>query len=406
MRRRSVTLLAGLLLLAATAPLRGIEAISTNRFDLATNDVLRGELWMLAGTASLAGRAEDDLFILCTGTATDEKSPPAFQLTGTVLGDLWAGGENVAVKGAVGRHARVFGIKTAVISAKVDRNLMAMANAVQIDSGGEIQGDCIIVARDVIADGIVHGDAAIIGQHVTLAGDFRSNITVTATDITVMPGTRIAGNLRYLMDKDLVLDSSVSLGGRIMRMEPEPPAPVSPTGGLALQLGLYAAALLVGMAFTSLFPGLAASGVNRLYLAPWRCLLQGFVAFCLIPMSALVLLMTLVGIPMSLLLLLAYPMAIYLGKIPVALLLGHFVLRRGGRTTPAPFLLTLVIGLLVVYAAVNLPFPVGLAAWFAITFAGIGAMVGAIIERRSLPFPPPPVPADAPPPLPTDGRMT
>lgn len=405
MSRIRPTLLSGLCLLALVSAAPGIDAVSTNRFVLSTNEVISGELWVHADTVAVAGRLEDNLFSLATGTATGEQSPPAFELTGTVLGDLWAAGENVRVGGAVGRHARLFGFKTVTVSGKVDRNLMALANAIEIDSSAAIQGDCVILGRDIIADGRIAGSANLMGQRVTLAGDFATNVTVTAAEITVMPGTRIGGNLSYLAEKDLVLDSRVTLGGRIIRMEPKPATPTSSTGGLTWQLALYAAALIAALAFTSLFPGLSMMAAHKLYESPWRCVLLGFVTFCLIPMSALVLLLTLIGIPLCVMLLLAYAIVIYFGKLPVALLIGHLVLRRGNRQATTPFFPALGIGLLVLYAVVSLPFSIDTVAWFAITFAGIGALVGAIIERRALVPMATPMTADAvPPPLPSSER--
>ena len=88
------------------------------------------------------------------------------------------------------------------------------------------------------------------------------------------------------------------------------------------------------------------------------------------PVAALIAGLTLVGLPLALVALALWALGIYLGKIPIALFLGRTVLgpRGGGGPT-----LALLVGLLAVFVAVNLPF-VGWIVNLALTLIGVGGL--------------------------------
>ena len=392
----------------AALPAWSIEFISTNRFAVASNETVQSELWVQAQNVDLAGTAEKDVFVFALAPMSSEDAAPALRLTGSVLGDLWAVAQNIELRGTLNRNARLLGAKTITVSDKVAGNLVAAGNAVHVDETADIGGDLLAVARDIIADGHTHGDVRLMGTHVTLAGTFDRDITVTAAEITVMPGTRIGRDFRYLSDKDLVLDSNVSLGRNMIRLEPAPSSAGSSAGSsLLFQLALYASSLLGGLALIGLFPGLVALSAQKLSESVWRTVLLGFVAFCLVPMTAILLFVTLVGIPLSLTILLAYLVAVYFSKVPVALCLGALAMRRRDPQTPLPVFPALALGLLLMYAAVSLPFPIDFILWFAFTFAGLGALAGASLDRR-IPavVRQPASPEVQPPPLPPEGNLT
>lgn len=382
MKRVSLILLTvGVALSARTA--LPIEFIATNRFVVASNETVSGELWLNAQSVELSGTADDDFFVFAMAPMAKDDAPPGLRITGTVMGDLWAVAQNMQLDGNLNRHARVLGAKTVSVSGKVARNLAAAGNAVYLDDTADVGGDLLAFGRDIIADGHVRGDARITGSHVTLAGIFDRDVVVTANDITVMPGTRIGRDLRYLMEKDLVLDSTVTLGRNMIRMDPPPsPRESFSTGGLLIQLLLYGAALLGGLGLVGLFPGIVALSAQKLTESLWRTLILGFVVICLMPMTAILLFVTLVGIPLSMMIACLFPVVIYFSKIPVALCLGALVMRRRNGTGTLPVFAALAFGLLMMYAAVGLPFPVDFAMWIAFTLTGTGAFAAAIMDRR------------------------
>ncbi len=365
------------------------DFLSRGHYKLAPDQSLTNELWMKAQTISMAGTAQDDLFLLTEGsTALTTNGIPSLLLTGAMQADVWAAGESILISGTVARHARLIGFNSVSVNGAVNRNLIAIGSTVAVGEKAEISGNALLAGRDVLVNGRIHGKTRIYGTQVTVSGQFDGDLTITAADITVRPGTHISGNLNYLMDKDLILDSKVVIDGKLIKITPLPadhPAPLSWKSllpGVLWQAGLFFGALLVGMTFVSFFPGVTAISTLKLSESFWRCTLLGFVAFCLIPMAAFFLVFTLVGLPLSIILILLYLVALYIGKIIAAIYLGQILLRGRNSAPLGPILPQLLLGLLILYFGAALPFPVDILLWFAFTLVGFGGLVSAILDRR------------------------
>jgi cytoskeletal protein CcmA (bactofilin family) len=399
----------GLILLLSILACAGHAASGppTGDYCLASNDTLQAETWLHAATITLLGTTDDDLFLLSNpGTsAASTNATAAIRLGGVMNGDVWALGDDVELTGAARDHARLAGLRTVHVMGSVGRNLLAIANAVHLDAPSTVAGNVMVLARDVIAQGRVDGNATFRAQKVVLGGHITGNVAITAASITIAPDTEIGGNLAYLSDgADLVLDPRVKVTGQVTRLSPPPATETSPVGlnTLILQLGLFLGALLAGLLLFSLLPAFALASVARLDQSVWRAVLIGFAACALIPMLAVLLMFTLVGIPLGIMVLLVYALLLYFGKAIAAFHLARVLIRRLHPTAPQALMPVLALGLLLIYTAVNLPFPLSTAAWFAFTFMGVGAMVGTVLDRRvpvlavTPPGGPPPLPGNKP----------
>jgi len=359
----------------AIAPLgMGVEFIQTNQYTLATNETLPAELWLSAGRITVAGQAQDDLFLL---GASDAMQPDGTNgvvtLAGECRNDVWALGNAVDLSGQVRDHAR-FLARTVTVSGSIARGALLMGSAVHLTRTSQLGGDTWLLGENLVAEGTVRGQLTLIGQNVTLAGTSATNVHVTAQDIVVLPGTRIEGNLVYRSAKELILDKDVKLGGQLIRE----PMPVSKSGGLlspmqsvAVQLWLFAAALIVGAIFFWLFPQVGQQAVARLTLSFWKCLLVGFFVLALSPMVCLLAAISLVGLPFSLLVMTVLGILMYLSKLVVAVFIGRLVLlgRRNVR-----FIWAFFLGLLLLYIGAS-GGVVGVIVWFVIVCAGTGSLV-------------------------------
>ncbi len=402
--KRLCLLACGFLFLSLGLPVQATDFRSLpGPFHPGPAEVLTNELWVIASTIEIQGQAQDDLFLLSAAShGTASNSPASIQLSGTAQGDIWAAGDGIETSGRIERHARLLGYRFIQAGGNIGRNLMAVGGTFSLPRTASVAGDVWLAGRDVILEGTVGGRTRIYAESVTLSGSFGGPVTVVSPKITLLPGTRIEGDLLYRSKEDLVLDSNIQLAGKLIRRED--PAPVrhsSLSDGLPLQLGLFSAALLTGLILTALFPAIMVSSLQRLTTEFWKSLLLGLVAFCLIPMTAFFLIFTLIGIPLSLLALCAYGILVYTGKIAGALWMGHWLIYRGTRPAIVRLFPLLALGLLFLYAATLLPFPIDILVWFGFTLPGMGALAGAIMDRRSTVFMTlPRNPASEPPPLP------
>jgi hypothetical protein len=144
-----------------------------------------------------------------------------------------------------------------------------------------------------------------------------------------------------------------------------------------------AAAFLVGFALHALLPGLFPARVPR-GGALLRAAGLGFAALVVVPAAALLLMVTLIGLPAGLLVLGLWLAALYLAQILVATVVGRGLLQKAD-APPAPIAPVLLVGLVFVVVAVNLPYVGGLLR-FAVLVLGLGLAVIAAhrAARRSV----------------------
>jgi uncharacterized membrane protein len=118
-------------------------------------------------------------------------------------------------------------------------------------------------------------------------------------------------------------------------------------------------------------------GMKRAPLADLRGLLTsggiGFVVVVATPVAAIILAITVVGLPVALVSFLFWLLALYLAKIVVGRFIGGWLLKNGNDSFGADAS-ALIIGLLIVIIAVNLPFIGGILN-FLLTLIGLGALL-------------------------------
>lgn len=384
MKRFAGILGAVLALSAAAAPL---SFQRPEAFILEEEQALTNELWLVTAAADIRGAIADDLFAV-GGTLL---------VAGDMGRDVWALGKEVDFTGRAAGHTRIAG-SVLDIRGTADGNLIALGRSVSMTAGSAVNGDAVLAGEDVVVEGRIGGRAQIYAKRLTLSGRFENTVRVFAEDIVVHPGTEIRGDLEYTAPRDLILDQRVVLAGQLIRKEPLIPTPsTSLREVISAQMLLFSAALLVAMPFLAVFPRYAGRSVRLLRGSAWKCALAGFAAFALFPMAILILPFTIVGLPLGVMLLLAFLLLLYLSKFIVALALGGWVLRRRGPATFWRALSTLAFGLVLLYVLVSLP-GIGLAAWLLTLCLGLGSLLLSV-------FLPAPEEPPAPPPLPSPGAV-
>jgi hypothetical protein len=392
--------LAVFFLLVSSAAAQAIHLVRADGFTLTHGHTFTNEIWVLAPNVSVGGTVKDDFIAACVGGQVGLGNA---RLAGTFENDVWAFANAVDFTGTAAGHAR-FLAGEITMGGKVGISALALANTVTLTSNSVIKGDAVLVGQSVVVAGSIRGNLKILANTATLDGSVGGDVRIAADDIVVMPGTKIGGDLVYTSSKDLFLDpAKVQLSGQLIRKEVQTiqvktPAPTV-SDVLVTQAYFYLCALVAGIPFIAIFPRFTGRAVRHVRQSAWKCALVGVVALCLIPMTSAFVFLTIVGIPLAFLLLLAYAIMLYLSKIIVALTIGGIVLRRNG---PQPFsrvFTVLSLGLIAIYIVTALPL-VGSIAAFVVLLMGLGGMVFAIFSSQGAaelpPLMPPPVPASLP----------
>jgi hypothetical protein len=302
-------------------------------------------------------------------------------VSGPVRDDVTAAGATVTVSAPVGDDLRAAG-GTVTISNQVAHNAMLTGGTVVLEKGAKIGRDASIAAGSVEIQSPVTRNLAISAGEARLASEVGGSVEVRADRLLLQPGAVIKGDMVvYSPTAPEIAPGAKVLGQMDYR-------PIEATQGQSPVAGWFGNWLYRFLAFLLLALTLVAIGsrwIERVTdtmtrrLAP--CFLTGFFSAVLIPVACLALLLTLVGIPLSVLLFTLYTVALLLSGVFVSYPLGGWLLRRMGRTEPSPYG-QMTLGVLAVSFLTTLPFLGWVFQLFVVT-VGFGAV---LIERwTSLP---------------------
>lgn len=310
-----------------------------------------------------------------------------------VAGDAALAGGSVDVRAPVGDDVRAVG-GDVTIESTVGGELFATGGNVTLASSSAVGRGASIYAGTVSVDGRVGGDLRATARTVTINGDVRGNVHLVAEDIALGPKARIGGTLTYVSGAELRRAEGATVTGAVTRAQEEP-ARNGPPGnrqwessfqgpswlGAAMSfLGLLAAAAL----FLLLLPRFAVAASQRIGTSPFLALGIGFGTVVALPVLAVLLFITLLGIPLGIALLAAYPALLLAGFVAGVLFIARRLasaLRqaepRGLPGAMAWFAAALLLTLLVA----RVPF-VGVPLVGLLALAGVGGCVLELHGRR------------------------
>ena len=308
-------------------------------------------------------------------------------------------GGDVAIDTAVDRDVLAVGGNIA-ISAPVAGNVRAAGGDVEITSDAAITGNAAIASGNLTVRGAVKGNLMAGAGNVTLDGPIGGDATIGAGTLELGPNARIGGKLKFRGGHLVRHPEAVVTGGieqRAARSKRKHrgdfgfgPSPYTGgswlwTVGLMILAGLVAAAL----------PGPSQRMASELRARPWMAAFLGFVALTCIPAAAVLIMITIIGIPIGILALLAYVALLLLGYVAASVVAGGILLDRmkaevaGQAAWRAG---AAVVAMLVISLLARVPILGGLVI-FAALVIGIGVIVSAVVGRTRETPPPPPAEA-------------
>jgi len=296
---------------------------------------------------------------------------------GKINGDLIVGGGQVTINGEVNQDVRVGGGQV-TIGGKIGRNLTVGGGSVEVTKGASIGGSVVAGAGNINLNAPVGGDIRIGAGNVTLSGEVGGDVEAWVGSLRLTPSAVVAGNITYWSTEDASIASGATVTGSVTKNSPAPeevPSKEKVLGvltGFALFLKLLSlfTLLVVGLILIKFFPVFNTAAVANLRNRPWLSFGVGALTLILVPVAAVVLMVTVVGVPLGLMLLAIYGIAIFLSRVFVVYLVGQLLLTQAKVNE----VLTLLVGLAVYALVTLLPIIGGLTTFLATVFS-LGALV-------------------------------
>ncbi|MFA7682484.1 MAG: hypothetical protein WCX61_05665 [Candidatus Peribacteraceae bacterium] len=273
------------------------------------------------------------------------------EITGDVTGDLIAAGGNVIVKSTIGDDLRVAG-GNITIDGIVKDDLIITGGNVRIGSDAIIRGDTIIFGGLVIIDGTiegnlnsnggnvvfsgtVQGDATIRGEKVQLEGVVKGNSTIVAREVKVGETAALQGDLEYWTPEEenpfaAIVKGTATFNPELRIYNRDDVVGTTMFGAMKVAMlaflgySLLAASLFI-LLMVLLTKNYFTNTAKKVRKAPWMCMLYGLLYFVLLPVIAVLFLVSVIGAPIGLLLFVTYGFTIFFAKPLAAMVMAKWI---------------------------------------------------------------------------------
>jgi hypothetical protein len=306
-------------------------------------------------------------------------------------------GGNVRITQPVAGPVRVVG-GDVTIDAPVNGSVKIVGGSVELRPAAAVSGDVSIAGGDVGVKGAIKGRLKVAGGHVRIDAPVGGNVSVGGGLLELGPNTRIEGRLRFV-GGELRRDPAAQVIGGIEREEHARGQVFGYHEENAVQHflhGWFWSAGLVVFAglLAAVFPGESQRMALELRARPWITPLVGLLALTAIPVAAVLVMVTIIGIPIGLAVLLGYFVLLLIGYVWAAVVIGGMLLDRvqpeaAART--AWHAGAAALSMLVLAVLVRVPFVGGLVKLTALA-VGVG-MIVAVVMGLSKRAPSSPAPA-------------
>jgi len=326
-----------------------------------------GNVYIAAGVARTPGPVSGDFYVLGGQVTIDH----------AVNGEVFAAGGRVQIAAPVRDDLQVLGGDVSITS-EVAGDAGIAAGTIAIAKGARIEGKTWLAGGNVEIAGSLGRGARIFADRLVISGRVGGPLRIVANRIEIASGAKIEGPIDYTSGRDPVIAPGAEIQGPVTRMPsraPEKTAEVRRTVQWAVPC-FYTGVWAAGILMLLVFPRLTVAAQDLVRTAPWQSLALGAALFFTVPMMALVLIITVVGVPVALAIFAVYALLLLGGFLTVAFFLAERMGRalRSGREPGTGWRIGLLLAALALLALLAwVPFA-GSVLMFLALLCGIGAL--------------------------------
>jgi len=334
---------------------------------LGASERTAGNFYIAGGNVTASGRVQGDI-AAAGGNVL---------MSGPVSEDVAAAGGSITILSDVGGDERVAG-GNIIIHGRIEGDLAAAGGQVQL-SGAGVGGDVLWGGGTLRIDAPVAGNLELAGGDVFINAPVKGNVHFKGGTLTLGSGASIGGDLTYSSPKEAKIQEGAVIKGKTS-YEPRSDVRKTAKTGILVLLSIafllkflmtLAGALVLGLVFKRYAMAL----VNGVTSKPLLELGRGFAALILLPAASVIFLITVIGIPLGALGLIAFAGIVLFASIAAPILLGSIVRRWISKSAEYDITwTTILLGAVLFTLLTFVPF-VGWLAKFALILMTIGMAV-------------------------------
>lgn len=311
-------------------------------------------------------------------------------IDGVVEGDLFAAGADVSITGSVKNGIIAFaGMISVNPKEKLDSNNASFfGGTVDLGKNANFSRDLIINGGVASVNAAIDNNLTINAGTIEFNGQVKNNAIMEASEkITFDSNAKVDGNLEYTAPKQAQFKNGAQVSGetkwtpltsgqkkakKSFFSEMFAISAFNIAKGIICFIGL----LVVSIIIATICKKYSLIFIDHLKNKTWASLGWGVLILFATPIVMIFLLITVIGIPLSLLLLPAYILIIYFAKVFASICTGYWIIKSINKKEPN-LIWSAVLGVIVLSIIMTVPF-IGFLAKIAIIALGIGGIVLAL----------------------------
>lgn len=322
---------------ASAATLKGGDTFSVPR-----GTTIDEDFYAAGGNGSIAGTIAGDLMV----------AGGSLVVSGDIKQDAFLAGGTVTISGSIEDDLRVVG-GNITITGSVGGDLLIAGGQVQVISGASVVGDVIVAGGTFMMDGSVGGNVKIVGGKTSIDGAIAGSVSAKVDQLTIGSSATIGDGLSYQSRKEALISEEADIQGGIEFTPFKSPNRENVTRGLLAALAVVktatflmflAAALVIGL----LWKKFTSDGASRIGNNFWGSLGWGLIMVIVTPVVGIALAVTVIGIPLAILLFLAYCLGLFIACILSPVVLGAWLIKWITKSaTPKVDWVAIILGVVV-----------------------------------------------------------
>lgn len=376
--KRTVTIIISALVMSTLAFTGIATATDTHRDATAENSTLTvkkdqtvdGAFYGAANLIEIDGVIKGDVY--CAGQN--------IVINGTVDGDVICAGQSIRVAGTVNGDVRVAG-QSVSVDGTIAGSVSTFGQNVIISDNTTIGRDLNGASQTLVVGGKVGRDMGFASNQVTINGHIGRNFNGSYDSATIASGATVAGNAIFEGRSAAIAAGAVS--GQTKRMTPVVDTEQQQAAkgfDVISRIFNFLTLFVFALILVLLVPGYIRRATNVSMRRFWLSALLGLGITIGTPIVAVILAVTLIGLPVAGLLLLGW-LALLILSIPV---FSYYVGSQLLRNNPKHAVAVMAIGALVVLVVMNIPLLGGLVGFIG-SLAGVGMITMALSRRWTKP---------------------
>ncbi|MCK4387405.1 MAG: polymer-forming cytoskeletal protein [Dehalococcoidia bacterium] len=367
-----------LLVIFTTVPVLAFDARSGATVTVASGEVVDDDLYVAANSIIIDGTINGDLWA----------AGNSITVNGVVNGSVMAVGRTVNINGDVGHAVRAGG-ETIIVNGDVSGDVIVGCSQAHIASTAKIGGDLLFGAGNARIAGLIEGNIKGQAGEIAISDEVKGNVDLEVESLTILPTANIKGNLTYTSEQEANIHPGAQISGTPTHNLPkveERQAKSFPSvlfSGIGGKVTGFLMALIAGLIIILLAPKQLTSIAEAIRSRPGPSAGWGALILFLTPIAAIIVCITIIGIPVGLIALALWGIAIYLAQIPVGLFIGRWIIGRFRSVEGKAIMVgALALGLVILKLLRLIPH-LGFFIALAVILFGLGAVVASERRRRA-----------------------